>query len=1268
MADSYYDAARRGSRDWPDVTLADGVSPLNRIYSDSVTLPADLVRKFLKEEEAPRVLLVCQWPVVKGTDGGGAALPGVEHLDLGDGYRVLLQVAATVPEGDVKSRVVDVRGAGNAAEVARRVAESVNSWLPGFTAVAKGGKLGIYTSKGQSAVGGHNLNWAQVNENVVLMRPGFPPECLPGTYHPQCAFLVLVDARLTNSTDTHVTFGRRWQVDLARLDEGGVVDVDAMLRQGLRTSEQVEQLVAPPRQFLPWVKTITETLKTKRGTEAQATPGVAVDEADLAGSGQMQDAVVQDNLAAASRNVVRQEWAAPVKMVNREFDAEVGGLREVQQEVIRADDMPPLNWESGHNYEFEEGEDDDAEGSEPPTTEAVQHGTAYSSYQQVDPFWAIKTTVQASGLAGQARNGVGTRTYTYRDNYAWPRVLSYIDIQAVNSDPRDIYSPVTSYCWRPVWLREAFNGPCTCRVVERWTSVKPVLGGNPDWDTTKLGAGGKVENRAQAPLLPDETPMQPAEIEFRGRDLQIHIPECLHSGVKLRDSQFFQAYKPTLPTRWPATILARVTLMPDQGGWLTREFWVDAPAGDGRIELLVQGELADGFVLSWSGRLSRHTVSAMTLEVATDPSFNGGFVDGYGREECSVLEEDTPGGDGTALRRVTVTGVKRGLIYYARVKRQGTTQVGGAYEQDSNICVATTLPVPELTVKYEGRELSRKDESATDIPVVNLGNVELNARQSLTLPLYSAGLRAVHEIQAELLESEDEEENGLSSPWVLESPPVTLMPGQGHDLKISFAAGATMRAGEWTRVLRIRSNADEFADPVEAYHLLLTATVVVAGIQVNYGVSGPVVTDVVNFGTVTDPEGESVHELRISNSGSALLTDLTMRILPLDAGDDGAGPAAVDNSQDFRIRSLNDLTAENDTAVFSAPDLGPGESVRVKVVFNPVESDHASALRRVRLVLEGGGRGEVAAPVTLLLAGTTRLLNGPGSVDVSFTAGVPDGLVYAVALQGDGKVVLGGDFPGRLCRLNADGSVDESFTFACDHPVRALAVAGGLIYAGGELTQLWRTVDAPGTVVLCQGLAAMQQDGELAAGFTPPVMEMPEVLTTLPAETTAPPGTTAGPETTAPPPPLPVMVRCLAVQRDGRLLVGGEFDGVNSEPNTCGLVRLNADGSVDTGFVHEVDGPVHGLQVLADGSVLVVGNFGLAASPPTLPPTTAPPTTPPLTIPPTWEPPTPPPITDPPITDPPITDPPITDPPVTDPPVYTDPPTYSEPTSTEPPV
>ena len=76
----------------------------------------------------------------------------------------------------------------------------------------------------------------------------------------------------------------------------------------------------------------------------------------------------------------------------------------------------------------------------------------------------------------------------------------------------------------------------------------------------------------------------------------------------------------------------------------------------------------------------------------------------------------------------------------------------------------------------------------------------------------------------------------------------------------------------------------------------------------------------------------------------------------------------------------------------------------------------------------------------------------------------------------------------------------------------------------------------------------------------------------------------------------PVVVGALAVQADGKILVGGKFTRLGGGTGTTTrnyLGRLNADGSLDTGFDPGANDSVRALAVQADGKILVGGHFTL---------------------------------------------------------------------------
>ena len=92
-------------------------------------------------------------------------------------------------------------------------------------------------------------------------------------------------------------------------------------------------------------------------------------------------------------------------------------------------------------------------------------------------------------------------------------------------------------------------------------------------------------------------------------------------------------------------------------------------------------------------------------------------------------------------------------------------------------------------------------------------------------------------------------------------------------------------------------------------------------------------------------------------------------------------------------------------------------------------------------------------------------LNPDGSVDGSFQSGAgANGTIYAVAVQSDDKILVGGDFTQfdhqnriRFARLNADGSVDPMFQTGrgADNTVYAIALLpAGDIILGGAFTSV----------------------------------------------------------------------------------------------------------------------------------------------------------------------------------------------------------------------
>ena len=183
-------------------------------------------------------------------------------------------------------------------------------------------------------------------------------------------------------------------------------------------------------------------------------------------------------------------------------------------------------------------------------------------------------------------------------------------------------------------------------------------------------------------------------------------------------------------------------------------------------------------------------------------------------------------------------------------------------------------------------------------------------------------------------------------------------------------------------------------------------------------------------------------------------------------------------------------------------------------------------------------------------------LNADGTVDADFNPGA-EGTVVALAVQPDGKIVVGGRFTtldgtprDNIGVLNPDGSLDPTFITQTDDAVWSLATqADGKLLVAGFFTTLGGEARSY--------VGRLNADGTVDADFDPEVSSA---------------------------------VFTLALQPDGKILMGGYFTTVEGERRDR-IARLNPDGSLDTSFSPRVNGPVVTLAVQPDGKILVGGLF-----------------------------------------------------------------------------
>ena len=191
-------------------------------------------------------------------------------------------------------------------------------------------------------------------------------------------------------------------------------------------------------------------------------------------------------------------------------------------------------------------------------------------------------------------------------------------------------------------------------------------------------------------------------------------------------------------------------------------------------------------------------------------------------------------------------------------------------------------------------------------------------------------------------------------------------------------------------------------------------------------------------------------------------------------------------------------------------------------------------------------------------------LNTNGTLDATFSPrSGPNNTVRSMALQSDGRLVIGGFFTSvhstnrnRIARLLSDGAVDSFFNpgAGADNPVYAVAICpDGRIAVGGAFTTM--------NGISRSGIVLLENNGTVSTTFDPGSGVVGTVF-------------------------------AVAVQPDGKILIGGDFETVDgaSRPR---LARLNADGSLDVSFDAGIgpDGPVRAIVLQPDGKVLIGGSF-----------------------------------------------------------------------------
>ena len=267
-----------------------------------------------------------------------------------------------------------------------------------------------------------------------------------------------------------------------------------------------------------------------------------------------------------------------------------------------------------------------------------------------------------------------------------------------------------------------------------------------------------------------------------------------------------------------------------------------------------------------------------------------------------------------------------------------------------------------------------------------------------------------------------------------------------------------------------------------------------------------------------------------------------------------ASVAQIANIVDFR-------EADNSTSrLGNVPIFGQGIAVNDVVYTTATQTDGKIIVGGTFVEVNGSTRNRLVR------------LNSDGTEDTSFYTNLGsgfNGVINSIALQSDGKILVGGTFTtlnavtrNRLVRLNSDGTVDTSFSTnlgsGFGNQVSTIVVqSDGKILVGGAFTTL--------NAVTRNRLVRLNSDGTLDTSFS----------------------TNLGTGFNG-------AVNSIALQSDGKIVVGGGFSTLDVATRIR-LVRLNSDGTEDTSFYTNLgsgfNDQVYSVAIQSDGRILVGGLF-----------------------------------------------------------------------------
>jgi len=197
-------------------------------------------------------------------------------------------------------------------------------------------------------------------------------------------------------------------------------------------------------------------------------------------------------------------------------------------------------------------------------------------------------------------------------------------------------------------------------------------------------------------------------------------------------------------------------------------------------------------------------------------------------------------------------------------------------------------------------------------------------------------------------------------------------------------------------------------------------------------------------------------------------------------------------------------------------------------------------------------------------------LNEDGTLDTSFNSNVGSGFnfaVQAIAIQNDGKIIAIGGFAlyngtnvGKIARINTDGTLDTSFNVGGS----GFVTGNGIIIkiqSDGKILVVGAFSDYNGTSV--NNIVRINLDGTIDNTFN-----------------------VGGSSSNG-------QIRNIDIQSDGKMIIVGDFTSYNGT-SVGKIARINTDGTLDTSFNiggSGLNNIAYAVAIQSDGKIIVGGGF-----------------------------------------------------------------------------